>query len=59
MTWILNMIVFVSHLRVSLGISANVSGLCVVALSKKLKLTTEFDRAITQNPCYVPLNLEL
>ena len=32
----------------------NVSGLCVVALSKNLKLTTTLDRAITQNPCYVP-----
>ena len=36
----------------------NVSGLCVVALSKNLKLTTTLDRAITQSPCYVPLNLE-
>jgi len=36
----------------------NVSGLCVVALNKNLKLTTTHDRAITQNPCYVPLNLE-
>ena len=34
-------------------ITANVSGLCVVALSKNLKLTTTLDRAITQNPCYV------
>ena len=32
-----------------------VSGLCVVALSRNLKLTTTLDRAITQNPCYVPL----
>lgn len=32
----------------------NVSGLCVVALSRNLKLTTTLDRAITQNPCYVP-----
>jgi hypothetical protein len=32
----------------------NVSGLCVVALSINLKLTTTLDRAITQNPCYVP-----
>jgi hypothetical protein len=31
----------------------NVSGLCVVALSKNLKLTTTLGRAITQNPCYV------
>lgn len=37
----------------------NVSGLCVVALSRNLKLTTTLDRAITQNPCYVPLFLEL
>jgi len=43
---------------VSAGIAGNVSGLCVVALSKNLKLTTTLDRAITQNPCYVPLNLE-
>jgi len=35
-------------------ISDNVSGLCVVALSKNLKLTTTPDRAITKNPCYVP-----
>ena len=35
-------------------ISINVSGLCVVALSKNLKLTTTLDRAITQSPCYVP-----
>ncbi len=40
------------------SITANVSGLCVVALSRNLKLTTTLDRAITQNPCYVPLNLE-
>ena len=26
----------------------------VVALSRNLKLTTTLDRAITQNPCYVP-----
>ena len=35
-------------------ITYNVSGLCVVALSRNLKLTTTLDRAITQNPCYVP-----
>ena len=29
------------------------SRLCVVALSRNLKLTTTLDRAITQNPCYV------
>jgi hypothetical protein len=40
------------------SIMANGSGLCVVALSRNLKLTTTLDRAITQNPCYVPLNLE-
>jgi hypothetical protein len=40
-----------------LSITPNVSGLCVVALIKNLKLTTTLDRA-TQNPCYVPLNLE-
>lgn len=40
------------------SIATNVSGLCVVALSRNLKLTTTLDRAITQNPCYVPLNLE-
>ena len=36
----------------------NVSGLCVVALSRNLKSTTTLDRAITQNPCYVPLNFK-
>jgi hypothetical protein len=40
------------------GMTHNGFGLCVVALSKNLKLTTTLDRAITQNPCYVPLNLE-
>ena len=35
-------------------LNANGSGLCVVALSRNLKLTTTLDRAITQNPCYVP-----
>ena len=40
------------------SITTNVSGLCVVALSRNLKLTTTLDRAITQNPCYVPLNLK-
>lgn len=33
--------------------TANVFGLCVVALGINLKLTTTLDRAITQNPCYV------
>ena len=37
----------------------NVSGLCVVALNRNLKLTTTLDRVITQNPCYVPLNLKI
>ena len=36
-------------------LAGNVSGLCVVALSRNLKLTTTLDRAITQNPCYVQL----
>lgn len=36
------------------SIGYNVSGLCVVVLSKNLKLTTTLDRAITQSPCYVP-----
>ena len=40
-----------SYLR---QLAYNVSGLCVVALSINLKLTTTLDRAITQNPCYVP-----
>jgi len=40
-------------------VTHNVSGLCVVALSKNLKLTTTLDRAIKQNPCYVPLNDEV
>ena len=38
------------------GITHNGSGLCVVALSKNIKLTTTHSWAITQNPCYVPLN---
>ena len=38
------------------AIAGNVSGLCVVALSINLKLNTTLYRAITQNPCYVPLN---
>ena len=41
------------------AIEANGSGLCVVALSKNLKLTTTLDRAITQNPCYVPFLFRL
>ena len=42
----------------TLKMAGNGLGLCVVALSRNLKLTTTLDRAITQNPCYVPLNLE-
>jgi hypothetical protein len=34
-----------------LKMAGNVSGLCVIAPSRKLKLTTTLDRAITQNPC--------
>ena len=41
-----------------IAITHNVSGLCVIALSINLKLTTTPDGAITQNPCYVPLNLK-
>ena len=37
----------------------NVSGFCVVALSRNIKLTTTLDRAITQNPCYVPFLFRL
>ena len=40
------------------SIAHNASGLCVVALSRNLKLTTTLDRAITQSPCYVPLNYQ-
>ena len=43
----------------SRNLAHNVSGLCVVALSRNLKLTMTLDKAITQNPCYVPLNLEI
>ena len=38
---------------VAANIAAN-DALCVVALSRNLKSTTTLDRAITQNPCYVP-----
>ena len=44
--------------EVSHGMAGNVSGLCVIALSINLKLTTTPDGAITQSPCYVPLNLK-
>ena len=47
-------IVFKVVLVVPLQYIYNVLGLCVVALSRNLKLTTTLDRAITQNPCYVP-----
>jgi hypothetical protein len=51
--------IFISFINHSFSkLSYNVSGLCVVALSKTLKLTTTLDRAITQNPCYVPLNFK-
>jgi hypothetical protein len=33
--------------------------LCVVALSRNLKLTTTLDRAITQNPCKEPIYTKL
>ena len=36
-----------------LNMFANGLGLCVVALSKNLKLTTTLDRAILQIPCYL------
>ena len=49
---------FLIGLSVVGKMAGNVSGLCVVALSRNLKLTTTLDGAITQNPCYVPLNLE-
>ena len=41
------------------ALATNGSGLCVVALSKNIKLTTTHSWAITQNPCYVPLKLKL
>ena len=37
-----------------IAITHNGSGICEVALIRNLKLTTTLDRAITQNPCYVP-----
>ncbi len=40
-------------------VTHNGLGLCVVALSRNLKLTTTLDRAITQNPCYVPFLFRL
>jgi len=40
--------------KIKIKLAHNVRGLCVVALSRNLKLTTTLDRAITQNPCYVP-----
>jgi len=53
-TLLIFLILFLNKLK----LEYNVSGLCVIALSINLKLTTTLDRAITQNPCYVPLNLE-
>ena len=50
---------FVGGCNIIDKVKGNVSGLCVVALSRNLKLTTTLDRAITQNPCYVPLFIEL
>lgn len=44
--------------NLSSSLAHNVLGLCVVALSRNLKLTTTLNRAITQNPCYVPLNFK-
>ena len=43
----------------SCSITANGSGLCVVALSINLKLNTTLDMAIMQNPCYVPFLFKL
>ena len=37
----------------------NGRGLCVVAHSRNLNLTTTLDRAITQSPCYVPFLFRL
>lgn len=43
----------------NLEMTYNGFGLCVVALIINLKLTTTLDRAITQNPCYVPYFVKL
>jgi hypothetical protein len=50
------MILGIIHIPImqSGSLAPYVSGLCVVALSRNLKLTTTLNRAITQNPCYVP-----
>jgi hypothetical protein len=40
-------------------LTANVSGLCVIALSSVVVNFKFLLRATTQSPCYVPLNLEL
>ena len=45
--------------KLSRHISHNGSWLCVVAISRNLKLTTTLDRAITQSPCYVPFLFRL
>ena len=49
------------HYRISSSVVLADNGLrlCVVALSRNLKLTTTLDRAITQNPCYVPFLFKL
>ena len=44
------------NISTNVALAYNVRGLCVVAFSRNLILTTTLDRAITQNPCYVPLN---
>ena len=38
---------------------ANGLGLCVVALSINLKLTTTLDRAIAQNPCQLSVKIAI
>ncbi len=40
-------------------IAYNASGLCVVALSRNLKLTTTLDRAITQSPCWLSVKITI
>ena len=48
---------YIYRFRLVLKKAPNELSISVVALSRNLKLTTTFDRAITQNHCYVPLNL--
>ena len=48
-----NIIITEDSFEMLLACIDNVSGLCVVGLSKNLKLITTLDRDITQNPCYV------